>query len=228
MSWEFRQISGDSRRFRAFQWLSPILYPILWGAIALSLAPLPAQAGTIDTHVLEQPWRREVVRELEVGRHEVRWRQKASNTEGIFAGVRFTAPYPRQAVWDVSSDYSDVGTMTPGVTAVRFLERSPERQVIQVDVKVLWKTLTLTFEVEQEPPTAMRFRLRNELLGEFRGVSIFEEVPTPGGGATTAVELSTWLKPSRPVPVGLLLIVERMTLLRGVERFLDTCDQSLR
>lgn len=215
---------GGSRRLRAFQRLSPIL----WGTIALSSVPLPAQAGTIDTHFLEQPWRRQMVRELEVGRHQVRWRQQANKREGIFAGVRFTAPHPRQAVWDLASDYSDVGAMTPGVSAVRFVERSPERQVIHVDVTILWKTLTLTFEVEQEPPAAMRFRLNNELLGEFRGVSIFEEVPMPDGGVGTAVELSTWLKPSRPVPMGLLLVVERITLLQGVKRFLDTCDQSRR
>jgi len=201
----------------------------LWASLgAWLLAGGLSAAAAIDTDAIGKPWPKQRAHELEVGRHQVRWRQKASRREGVFAGVRFTAPYPRQAVWQLSSDYSSVGTMTPGVAAVRFVERSPTRQVIDIDVHVLWKTVTLTFEVEQEPPEVLRFRLRNELLGEFRGVSIYEEVPQSDGGVGTRVELSTWLKPARPLPLGLLLLVERMTLLQGVKRFLETCDQRLR
>lgn len=184
----------------------------------------PAWAGSIDTAFIEQPWPRQWVRELEVGPHPVRWRQRASKQDGLFAGVRFTAPLPRQRVWELANRYDDIGTLTPGVTAVRFLEQSPTRQVIQIDVKVLWKTLRLTFEVEQTPPEAIRFRLVNELLGEYRGVCRFEEAaPGADGRPATALELSTWLKPARPVPAGLLLAVERMVLLQGARGFLETC-----
>ncbi|MBI2105124.1 MAG: hypothetical protein HYT90_06090 [Candidatus Omnitrophica bacterium] len=164
-----------------------------------------------------------------MGRHPVRWRQRASKQDGIFAGVRFAAPLPRQAVWDLANDYQDIGRTTPGVRAVRYLERSETREVIQLDVKVLWKQLTLTFEVEKEPPRIMRFRLVNEALGEYRGISVFAE--EPGGGerpAGTGIEMATWLKPSRPVPMGLLLLAERMVMLKAADEFLETCERSAR
>jgi hypothetical protein len=181
-------------------------------------------AGTIDTSFLEGSWPKQLVRELEVGRYPVRWRQRASASDGIFAGIRFLAPLPRQVMWEQSTDYSDIGQITPGVTAVRYLEQSEHRQVIQIDAKVLWKTLQMTFEVEQEPPKAIRFRLTNEALGDYRGLCTFEETPTSTGPGTTA-ELITWLKPSRPVPMGALLLLERMVLLRAVREFLQECER---
>jgi hypothetical protein len=148
-------------------------------AFLILVAAPPAQAETsnhgIDTSFIERPWPKQWMREFEVGRDLVRWRQRAHKQDGIFAAVRFEPPLPRQTVWDLANDYQDIGQGVPGVTAVRYLEQSPTRQVVQLDVKVLWKTLTLTFEVEQEPPKAVRFRLVNEALGEFRGVCIFEE-----------------------------------------------------
>jgi hypothetical protein len=190
---------------------------------------LTASAGTIDTDFLQQPWPKQLVREMEVGRYQVRWRQQASRKEGIFAGVRFEAPLEQQAVWDLANDYSDIGRITPGVTAVRFLEQQPTRQVIQIDIKVLWKTLRLTFEVEQEPPKAIRFKLVHTALGEYRGLCVFEGPPASGAGerqtSGTSIELSTWLKPSRPIPMGPLLLVERMVLLQGVKAFLESCER---
>ena len=194
---------------------------VLIGGVAWLLLPSALSAGTIDTELLQTPWPKQLVRHLEVGRYEVQWRQRASRREGIFAGVRFLAPLDRQSVWDKTNDFSEIGRMTPGVTAVRFLEQGPTRQVIQLDVKVLWKTLQLTFEVEQDPPRAIRFRLVNEVLGEYRGVCWLEE----GSQAGTLVELATWLQPSRPLPMGLILVVERMTLLEGVKSFLEECEQ---
>lgn len=189
----------------------------------------PVLAGTIETDFLQRPWPRQVVRDLEVGRYEVRWRQRASARDGIFAGVRFEVPLAQDIVWDRANDYRDIGQMTPGVSAVRFLEQQPTRQVIQLDIKVLWKTLQLTFEVEQEPPTVIRFRLVNEALGEYRGVCVLEPHPHSEGDQPhvekTAMELATWLKPARPVPAGLILFVERMTLLQGVKEFLESCEQ---
>ena len=202
---------------------------VLWVLSAVFSATVAAWAGTIDTDFLQQPWPKQRVRETEVGRYAVRWRERASKQDGIFAGVRFSAPLDRQATWNLANAYHDIGAMTPGVTAVRVIEQSENRQVIQIDVKVLWKTLRLNFEVEQEPPHAIRFRLANQALGEYRGLCVFEEPPgrTAGAPAKTAtdVELVTWLKPSRPVPMGLLLIVERMTLLQGARAFLESCDQ---
>ena len=200
-------------------WLASM--SILWSASGVFAAP-------IDTEVLEHPWPRERVRQLEVGRYPVRWRHRASRAEGLFTGVRFEVPLERQGAWELANDYSDIGPTVPGVTAVRFLERSATRQVIQVDVKVLWKKLRLTFEVEQDPPTRIRFRLVHHAVGEYIGVCVFEERPASGTHATgpsTTVELSTWLKPARPVPLRLLLLVERMALLGGVKSFLASCDQ---
>ena len=197
---------------------------------ALIVLSSSAAAGTIDTGALERRWPKERVRETEVGRYPVRWREWASRKDGVRTGVRFLAPLGRQAVWDFATDYKDVGTHVPGVTAVRFLEESPTRQVIQLDIKVLWKILQLTFEVERDPPNALRFRLANQAIGEYLGLCTFEEA---SGLATrddskpaTTVELSTWLKPSRPIPLGLVLLVERMTLLPGVKNFLKGCEQA--
>jgi len=198
-------------------------------ALAL-LCPLAVSwlsEAAIDTEFLERPWPNQWVHELEVGRHPVRWRQRASRRDGIFAGVRFDVPLERQTVWGLANDYQDIGQLTPGVTAVRYLEQSETRQVIAVDVKVLWKELTLTFEVERDPPRAVRFRLVNEVLGEYRGLCVFDESPGPEAGGrsdATRVELATWLLPSRPVPMRLLLLVERMVLLTGVREFLESCE----
>lgn len=208
-----------------------------WGFVASAQDVTPGAAASssanhgrterIATAFIQQPWPRQVVRALEVGRYDVTWRQRASRQEGIFAGVRFTAPIGRQRLWDLTTDYADIGRVTPGVKAVRYLERTPDWQVIQLDVQVLWKTLQLTFEIEQDPPKAMRFRLVDERLGEYRGVCWLEEPAGPGAGGQgqdgTVVELATWLKPARPVPMGLILLVERMTFLRATESFLDTC-----
>jgi hypothetical protein len=186
--------------------------PVLWTS--------PLSSGTIDTEWLQQPWPKQIVRYLEVGRYEVQWRQRANRREGVYAGVRFTAPLDQASVWEKTSDFSDIGRMTPGVVAVRTLEQGPTRQVIQLDVQVLWKSLQLTFEVEQDPPEAMRFRLVNELLGEYRGVCWLKAAP-----AGTVVELATWLKPARPIPTSLLLFVERKVFLDGVRNFLEECER---
>lgn len=201
------------------------LSPFLW----VVLAPA-ALAGSIDTAFLEQPWPNQRVRQTEVGRHPVTWRERAGKEAGIFAAVQFVVPLDREATWRLANEYQDVGHITPGVTAVRYLERTETRQVIQVDVKILWKKLQLTFEVEQEPPDAVRFRLVNRILGEYRGLCRFEEASEPGTDGVrrpaTAMELVTWLQPARPVPQGLLLAVERITMLRGVRDFLKACDRA--
>ena len=192
-------------------------------AVLVLLAAWPAGvcAGTIDTGFIQQTWPRQIVRYIEAGKHEVRWRQRTSKRDGVFAGVRFEALRDRETVWKRATDYHDIGANTPGVTAVRFLEITPDRQVLEVDVKVLWKTLRLTFEVEREPPTQLRFRVTNSVIGEYRGVCMFESASE----ARTAVELSTWLKPARPIPLRLIVMIERMTFLRGAEHFLDSLEQ---
>ena len=178
-------------------------------------------AGTIETAFLEQPWPRQHVRETEVYKYAVRWRQKASKTEGIFAGASFTAPTPHHKTWDLATDYTDLGKMTPGVSSLRFLEDTPTRKVIQVNVEVLWKELSLTFEVEHEPPNAVRFRLLNEFIGEYRGVCLLR----PQGDGTAA-EVATWLNPAVRVPARLILWAERVVILKGIRNFLKTCEEA--
>lgn len=181
----------------------------------------PAAAGSIDTSFLERRWPRQHEREFEVHKYPLRWRQRLSRTEGIFAGAGFTAPSRLDRTWQLATDYTDLGRMTPGVSAVRFLESTPTRQVVQIDVEILWKDLTLTFEVEQDPPHAVRFRLLNEFIGEYRGVSLFRPE-----GEQTAVELATWLRPAVPVPGRLILWAERVVLLKGIRRFLEACERA--
>ena len=197
--------------------------PHFSSTVILLAAAAPILAGAIDTGFIEQPWPKQRLHETEVGRHPVVWRERASKPDGIFAGVRFTAPLPRAEVWALSNEYEDIGKITPGVVAVRYRERTERREVIEVDVKMLWKTLTLVFEVENDPPAAVRFRLLNEALGEYRGVSKFDEAPDG-----TTVELLTWLKPNRPVPMRLLLVVERIAMLQASRTFLERCDERLK
>jgi hypothetical protein len=192
----------------------------LIGPVLAIMPAVTVLAGSVDTTLLEQPWPKERLHTTEVGRHEVVWRQSASKQAGIYAGVRFTAPLGRDEVWAMSNEYEDIGAITPGVTAVRYVERSELREVIEVDVKVLWKSLTLRFEVEKEPPSAVRFQLKNEVLGEYRGLSKFTEA----GSGKTSVDLVTWLKPNRPVPMRLLLIVERIAMLHAAREFLTRCE----
>ncbi len=189
--------------------------------IGLVLSATSVSAGSIETAFLEQPWPKQWVHEYEVGKYAVRWRQKAKAGEGIFAGASFVAAADLQRTWALATDYTDLGTMTPGVERVRWLERTPTRQVIQIDVQVLWKTLQLTFEVEQDPPKAVRFRLLNPEVGEYRGVCLMQQE-----GTKTRVDLATWLKPAFSVPGGLVLWVERVVLLRGIRKFLETCEHA--
>ena len=211
------------RRVRSGLWV--LALAVL--CVATGAAAGAEDAAPIDTALLEAPWPKQLVRTLEVGRYEVRWRQRASKRDGIFAGVRFTTPLEREAIWSRTSDFTQIGQITPGVQAVRFLEDTPARQVIQIDVKVLWKELTLTFEVEREPPRIMRFRLANRAFGEYRGLCVLEELPParPGEPARTQVELSTWLKTEAPIPAGLILAVERVTMLQATRSFLESCEQ---
>lgn len=180
-----------------------------------------AQASSIDTSALEQPWPKQWTHEYEVGKYPVTWRQAASAKAGIFAGARFVAPSAPDRTWALATDYTDLGRMTPGVQSVTIAEETPTRRLIQIDMKVLWKTVRLTFEIEHEPPRAVRFRLVNRFVGEYRGVCLME--PAEQG---TAVELATWLKPAAAVPKGLVLSVERMLMLKGIREFVQTCEQA--
>ncbi|MBI2885235.1 MAG: SRPBCC family protein [Candidatus Omnitrophica bacterium] len=189
--------------------------------VALLGLGAPVLAGTIDTTALEGAWPKQRVRNYEVWRYMVRWRERASSREGIFAGAEFTAPAVPASVWDVSEDYTDLGRMTPGIESVTVLEQSPTRQVVQTDIKVLWKTLRLTFEIEQDPPRAIRFRLINDAIGEYLGVCRFS--PHEQG---TAVEMATWLRPAIKIAPGLILLGQRIVMLRGIRQFLKACEEA--
>ena len=82
--------------------------------------------------------------------------------------------------------------------------------------------------MEQDPGQAIRFRLVNEVLGEYWGLCWLEDPPQAATGGSqapqTVVELATWLKTSRPIPAGLLLFVERKVFLDGVKNFLEECE----
>ena len=179
-----------------------------------------AVAGSIDTSILERPWPRELVRDYEIGRHDVRWRQYASKTQDLFAGVAFVAPASLERAWTLATAYSDLGAGTKDVKAVRILEETPNRQVVDVDVKIFWKRVTLRFEVEREAPHILRCRLRNAWIGEYLALANFDAAPKE----STTVRLSTWFHPAVRVPSGLVLYAERVVLLHGIRAFLKTCD----
>ncbi len=189
----------------------------------IGVAAATSVSAAIDTHLLEQAWPRQWVHTYEVRKYAVQWRERASATEGIFAGASFTAPTPLEQTWHVANDYQGLGPVTPGVSAVRILEHTATREVIQIDIKILWKTLTLTFEIEQDSPHATRFSLRHEAIGDYRGVCLLHPQ-----GQQTAVELATWFHPAVRVPVRLVLSVERIVMLHGIRDFLGVCERAAR
>jgi hypothetical protein len=194
---------------------------IVFLAVFLFLSSSACFAGSIDTDFLEKDWPKQRTHEYEVGKHKVAWRHRVSSYEGIFAGAKFTAPSSLQKTWDVATDYSDIGKLAPEVEKVTWLERSENRKVIQIDIKVLWKTLTLKFEIEQEPQEVIRFRLVNEVIGEYRGIFRMRE-----GEAGTYVDMNTWLNTSVKLPAGLLLWAQRSTMLSGIKNFLKACEST--
>lgn len=207
----------NARRAKAFFWAAGIVF-----------LPHAFAGAAIDTSDLQQPWPKQWTHEYELGRTPVRWRQKLSKQQGLWAGVAFTAPRPRDAVWALSNDYSDVGKMAPGVQAVRVREEGPNRKVVQVDVKILWKSLTLNFEFEEDPPNAVRFRWKDARFGEYIGLATFSDVPAKPehSPARTSVTVSTRFMPYSPAPLRLLLGVERVAMLSATRDFLKSCDKS--
>ena len=199
-----------------------------WTIVSLACFTSTMCSAEIETTFLQQPWPGQVVQQLEVGRYDVRWRQRISRTQGLLAGAAFTVPVDRGRVWQRATAYTDLARLIPGVLAVRVLEQQPQRHVVQVDLNVLWRTLHLTFEIEPEPPEAIRFQLINQFIGEYRGVCLFQELPRISANGTsstvTRVDLATWYQPSRPVPMRLLLLVERIALLQGIKGFLASCE----
>lgn len=194
-------------------WAQPLI------ALLVAGTALPA-AAAIDVVRLQQPWPRQRTRTYEVGKYPIQWRQAVDKTTGLCAGVRFTAPLALQATWDLAQDYRGVGQRTPGVEAVRFKEDTPGRQLIELDVTVLWRNITLQFLVERDAPHRLRFELLDSPFGVYRGYAAFAQV---SGG--TVVELATQLQPAHRVPARLLLFVERLALLGGARAFLEACER---
>lgn len=156
----------------------------------------------------------------------MRWKHAASKKDGILASVRFTVPLDQAETWSRSNAYQDVGQTIPGVQAVRYIERSDTREIIELDVKVLWRELTLHLDIEKQAPGLLRFQMRNPGIGEYRGLCRYEAVTDPATGQpATEVDLSTWLVPAKPIPLRLLLAVERMAMLQGAKRFLEAAEQ---
>ena len=183
----------------------------------LCLAP-PLSAEQ-STRLLE-PWPEQRSRTYEVDKYPVAWRQKASKAEGVFAGVRFTAPTPPQQAWDLATGYDDIGQGTAGVTSVKVTPLAEGRERIDVSLKVLWKRVTLHFDVERHPPELVMFRLDNPRIGDYEGVCRFSP-----DGQGTRLEAATRFRPAmRGVPYRLMLLAERITILNGIKSFLALCE----
>ncbi len=181
---------------------------------------MPPGAAALD-EPLAAIWESRRARHLEVGRHDVEWRERIDRADGILAGVSFIAPRGRDAVWRLATDYAGIGRTTPGIRQVTYLERQPDRQVIQVDVKVLWKEVRLLFDVEQSPPSMIRFRWLGQGHGAYEGLCLFEPAQD---GAATRVRLTTRMKLARRIPARLLLTAERVMMLHAARAFLDSLE----
>lgn len=197
-----------------------------------------AEQPSIQTDFLEAAWPKERVRQLEVGRHEVRWRQAVSKADGILVGTRFVVPRPPQQTWELANQYSDLGRMTESIESVTYLEDTPTRKVVQLKAKVLWKRFVMTFLVEQDAPETIRFELRERDLFLYRGICRFRPaepfdsaLPRSGripseveGEQGTAVAFATQIKPAVRAPTGLILLAERIVLLQGIKAFYQACE----
>lgn len=200
------------------------------GALGVACAALLAGSASaaIDTQSLDRPWPKQYTHTYEIGRTPVVWRHRVSKKDGLWTGARFVAPRPRNQVWALSNDYSDLGKMTPGVKAVRIRQQGERRRVVEVDMKILWKAFTFTFEFEEDPPNAIRFRWHDARFGEYIGIATFAEAAAkPGEPVTqTEVELSTRFEPNGAAPLRLLLGVERMAMLSATRDFLKSCEKA--
>jgi hypothetical protein len=88
---------------------------------------------------------------------------------------------PQQTAWTKANAYQDVGKITPGVTAVRYTEKTETRQVIELDVKILWKKLHRSHrQVRQQVRVPLQFRAnsltknRKRRKGLFLNIKIHE------------------------------------------------------
>lgn len=202
--------------------------PLFWVLAFLIAWTAPAAAGSIDTAFLEGPWPKERVRVTEVHKYAVQWREYLDKEKGMYMGVRFTAPTDHETTWELATaNYADVGKTVPGLRAFRTIEDTPERKVIEMDIKILWKEMTLTFEIERQPPDVLRFRMISKQIGQYIAVYKLSEptgVITSMEPAVTQIEFSTWLMPARPVPMGMLATAERMIFLRMAREFLKACE----
>lgn len=170
--------------------------------------------------MLEGPWPGQREHTYEVGHAQVQWRQRASATEGMFTGARFTAAVPRERAWVLSNDYSGLGTKTPGIQAIRVVEESPHHKRFEVDIKVLWKSATLRIELDEEPPELLRFRMDTLRLGRYIGRARMRAVDA----SHTEVDLATWLSPPTRVPRGLVMWAQRVAIFGGIRNFLKACE----
>ncbi len=216
---------------RVLSALSPAIIVCLLSSALHADPDVPSTAGLapspIDTAFLEKPWKDQLEREFEVGRHNVYWRQRSSKSDGLFAGMRFTAPLDRKRAWYLANEYSDVGLSTPGIKSVQITEKTPTFKVVRVEAEVLWISLALNFEVEQLAPEIVRFRLVDSKIGQYFGYCRFQDAPAEAAAApgATQMEFATWFKSSKPIPGGLALLAERMVLLRGARSFLRLCEK---
>jgi hypothetical protein len=196
-------------------------------APGLLLAAGVCAAEPIDVEWLRGAWARAPAREFEVGRHPVQWRQQVGTDGGVLAGLEFAAPCGREALWRQLADAPALGRHLPGVRAVAVTPQGPDRRLIEVTMRVLWKELRLRFEVEQQRLGAedeVRVRLSHEALGEFLGLCALRD--GSGEARSSTVRFVSLLRPGRPVPSGVILWAQRAALVRGARNFLASAERS--
>ncbi len=195
--------------------------------LSVCLVVTPA-FGSIQTGDLTHKWVEYSERTYEVRRYDVDWRWRVSSDEKIHTGLSFTLPFPRQLLWNQSLKYSLIGEKTRGVKKIEVLYQDAHREIVQVTLKVLWKTATLKIEFERNEPREIRFQIDHSKFGHFRGVVEFKEVPRAGDHLQKATEgeLTAVFQPAYDLPSGIVLMVQRMVLLRGLRAYFELCEDA--
>jgi hypothetical protein len=202
----------------------------LLAGVLLILCVVPVDAA-IDTTELEQPWPTQRMRVTEVGTHAVHWRQWDGKDRGLFGSMEFVVPYPLDVVWEQSTNLDDIVAVSPDIQSMRIVETAGHRTVVEAKVRVLWRVVTMVFEIEETPQEVVRFRLYHSETGEYVGMTRFTPVTAEQAPATdgehTGMVVSTRFRFARQVPGAVVLPLQRMILLRGMKRFMEGCQEKL-
>ncbi len=169
-------------------------------------------------------------REYEVHKYVVTWYAMAPGENKLYSRASYDLPFPRQLIWDEAIKYEQVAKSARGVKRLDVLYEDEHKQVVELAIKVLWTDWVFQFEIEREAPRTMTFRVDHPKLGQCRGYSEFTEKGKVGASemAQTHVELVMSLEPAVSVPDNMVLMIQKMIVLRGLRSFFELCEVAAR